>query len=173
MGDIFKNSFKYRLLPSIFFLKSRADCDHAGSLPPCDPTTKIRTGGSGGSPGLTNFIAAVPHVAEHKQMHYLREHAVGAHHSGQLPVWKLVIETLMTEGLLDAVFATSTVAAGVNFPARTILFLNSDRFNGRNAPLTATEFHQMTGRAGRRGMDNIGFGHTGPVHGFAPGGGTV
>ncbi|MEZ4604660.1 MAG: hypothetical protein R2861_15035 [Desulfobacterales bacterium] len=107
---------------------------------------------------IDELIAAVPHVAEHKQMHYLREHAVGAHHSGQLPVWKLVIETLMTEGLLDAVFATSTVAAGVNFPARTILFLNSDRFNGRDfMPLTATEFHQMTGRAGRRGMDNIGF----------------
>jgi ATP-dependent RNA helicase HelY len=64
----------------------------------------------------------------------------------------------MSEGLLDAVFATSTVAAGVNFPARTILFLNSDRFNGQEfAPLTATEFHQMTGRAGRRGKDKIGF----------------
>jgi superfamily II RNA helicase len=60
--------------------------------------------------------------------------------------------------LLDAVFATSTVAAGVNFPARTVVFLNSDRFNGiRFLPLDATEFHQMTGRAGRRGMDNIGF----------------
>ncbi len=59
---------------------------------------------------------------------------------------------------LDAVFATSTVAAGVNFPARTVVFLNSDRFNGtRFLPLDATEFHQMTGRAGRRGMDNIGF----------------
>jgi superfamily II RNA helicase len=64
----------------------------------------------------------------------------------------------MTEGLLDAVFATSTVAAGVNFPARTVVFLNSDRFNGTQfLPLDATEFHQMTGRAGRRGMDNIGF----------------
>ena len=64
----------------------------------------------------------------------------------------------MTNGLLDAVFATSTVAAGVNFPARSIIFLNSDRYNGyRFVPLTATELHQMTGRAGRRGMDNIGF----------------
>ena len=64
----------------------------------------------------------------------------------------------MTEGLLDAVFATTTVAAGVNFPARTVVFLNSDRFNGSQfLPMDATEFHQMTGRAGRRGMDNIGF----------------
>jgi len=60
--------------------------------------------------------------------------------------------------LLDAVFATTTVAAGVNFPARTIVLLNSDRFNGAQfLPLDATEFHQMTGRAGRRGMDEIGF----------------
>ena len=64
----------------------------------------------------------------------------------------------MTEGLLDAIFATSTVSAGVNFPARTVVFFNSDRFNGKQfSPLTATEFHQMTGRAGRRGMDKIGF----------------
>jgi superfamily II RNA helicase len=64
----------------------------------------------------------------------------------------------MTEGLVDAVFATSTVAAGVNFPARSIVFLNSDRYNGHEfVPLNATEFHQMTGRAGRRGKDHIGF----------------
>jgi len=69
-----------------------------------------------------------------------------------------MLERLMTEGLLDAVFATTTVAAGVNFPARTIVLLNSDRFNGTQfLPLDPTEFHQMTGRAGRRGMDNIGF----------------
>jgi superfamily II RNA helicase len=64
----------------------------------------------------------------------------------------------MTEGRLDAVFATSTVAAGVNFPARSIVFLNSDQYNGHEfVPLNATEFHQMTGRAGRRGKDHIGF----------------
>ena len=91
-------------------------------------------------------------------MEKLENYAVASHHSGQLPSWKLLIEKLMTEGLLDAVFATSTVAAGVNFPARTVAFLNSDRYNGREfLPLSSTEFHQMTGRAGRRGMDKIGF----------------
>jgi ATP-dependent RNA helicase HelY len=70
-----------------------------------------------------------------------------------------VVERLMSEGLLTAVFATSTVAAGVNFPARTMVFFNSDRFNGTEfIPLDATQLHQMTGRAGRRGMDKIGFG---------------
>ncbi len=149
---------KYRLLPAIFFLKSRSDCD--GAVAMCagmsmeeDPErTRLR------QQRIDDFMDRFPHIAGHRQMKHLSRLAIGAHHSGQLPAWKMVIETLMTEGLLDAVFATSTVAAGVNFPARTILFLNSDRFNGREfIPLTATEFHQMTGRAGRRGMDNIGF----------------
>jgi superfamily II RNA helicase len=101
---------------------------------------------------------ANPHIAHHRQRWQLESKGVGAHHGGQLPAWKLVLETLMTEGLLDAVFATSTVSAGVNFPARSIVLLNSDRFNGQEfVPLTPTEFHQMTGRAGRRGMDNVGF----------------
>ncbi len=64
----------------------------------------------------------------------------------------------MNRGHLRVIFATSTIAAGVNFPARTIVLFNSDQFNGHDfAPLTATEFRQMTGRAGRRGQDNIGF----------------
>ncbi len=64
----------------------------------------------------------------------------------------------MNRGHLRVIFATSTIAAGVNFPARTIVLFNSDQFNGHDfAPLSATEFRQMTGRAGRRGQDNIGF----------------
>ncbi len=149
---------KYRLLPAIFFLKSRADCDGAvamcaGMTADEDPERSRRR-----KERIDDFTARFPHIAGHRQMKHLTRLAIGAHHSGQLPAWKMLIENLMTEGLLDAVFATSTVAAGVNFPARTIAFLNSDRFNGREfVPLTATEFHQMTGRAGRRGMDNIGF----------------
>lgn len=158
MGEILQVLNKYRLLPAIFFLKSRADCDNALLL--CakkavndDSDRKARR-----CRRIDELVAAAPHIAEHKQMKYLKHVGVAAHHSGQLPAWKLLVETLMTEGLLDAVFATSTVAAGVNFPARTILFLNSDRFNGREfVSLNPTEFHQMTGRAGRRGMDNIGF----------------
>ena len=65
---------------------------------------------------------------------------------------------MMNRGHLDAIFSTSTVAAGVNFPARTVVLVQSDRFDGRRfADLTATELHQMTGRAGRRGKDRVGF----------------
>jgi len=148
---------KYNLLPAIFFLKSRADCDQA--LDVCrdslvlDLDRKRRL-----SSRLQEFVRQSPRIARHRQLWQLEHLAVGAHHAGQLPSWKIVLERLMTEGLLDAVFATTTVAAGVNFPARTIALLNSDRFNGTQfLPLDPTEFHQMTGRAGRRGMDHIGF----------------
>ncbi len=156
-GKILKVLRKYNLLPALFFLKSRADCDGAVEL--CHENiirdnhrqTAIKE-------RIAELAQQSPHIFQHQQLDHLENLAVGAHHSGQLPSWKILLETLMTEGYLDAVFATSTVAAGVNFPARTIVLLNSDRFNGREfLPLTSTEFHQMTGRAGRRGKDHIGF----------------
>jgi superfamily II RNA helicase len=155
--EVLKVLKKYNLLPAIFFLKSRADCDRA--LEQC---RSIWVPDPGRNAVLKERIETSahqsPHVIHHRQRWFLENLALGSHHAGQLPAWKLMLERLMSEGLLDAVFATSTVAAGVNFPARTVVFLNSDRFNGTQfLPLDATEFHQMTGRAGRRGMDNIGF----------------
>ena len=156
-ADILKVLRKYRLLPAIFFMKSRVDCDQALALAakqrelPVHRQQQI-------AQRIDALTADIPHAARHRHRFYLEHYGVGAHHSGHLPVWKLVLETLMTEGLIDAIFATSTVAAGVNFPARTVVFSNSDKFNGIEfLPLTPTEFHQMTGRAGRRGMDRIGF----------------
>jgi superfamily II RNA helicase len=156
-AEILRILRKYNLLPAIFFMKSRADCDRAlekcqDKIPP-DSQHARRL-----SQMVSKLLGDHPHLARHRQRHFLENHAVAAHHSGQLPAWKLVVESLLTEGELDAVFATSTVAAGVNFPARSVVFLHSDRFNGVDfVPLGATEFHQMTGRAGRRGMDRIGF----------------
>jgi len=156
-GEIVTVLRKHNLLPAIFFLKSRADCDdalelcrdHRGS----DASHQNRL-----NKRIEKSITVHPHLARHNQLWHMRHSAVAAHHSGQLPMWKLMVEDLMADGLLDAVFATSTVAAGINVPARSICFFNSDRYNGHKfVPLTATELHQMTGRAGRRGMDNIGF----------------
>ncbi len=156
-GEILNSLRKYNLLPAIFFLKSRANCNDALDL------CKSSVGHNNSNEKRLNkkideFIELHPHIKKYSQLWHLKNLYVGAHHSGQLPLWKLLIENLMEEGLLDAIFATSTVAAGVNVPARSIVFLNSDRYNGRNFEnLTSTELHQMTGRAGRRGMDNIGF----------------
>ena len=83
---------------------------------------------------------------------------VASHHAGHIPSWKLLIEKMMSSGLLNALFATSTVAAGVDFPARTVVISNADvRGNEGWRPLKASELQQMTGRAGRRGKDNVGF----------------
>jgi superfamily II RNA helicase len=156
-GAILQILRKYNLLPAIFFMKSRADCDRAIQMcvgnyrRSAEHTERLND-------RIGQLIDNWPHVRHHRQRWLLEHAAVGAHHSGQLPAWKQVLESLMSDGLLDAIFATSTVAAGVDFPARTVAFLNSDRFNGREfAPLDTTELLQMTGRAGRRGRDNIGF----------------
>lgn len=156
-GEIMRVLRKYDLLPAIFFMKSRADCDAA--LDRCiDNAGRNAQGKAELSKRIDELIKGHSYLANHRQIWLLKNAGVAAHHSGQLPAWKLVIEYLMTEGLLEAVFATSTVAAGVNFPARSIVFLNSDRYNGREfVALNGTEFHQTTGRAGRRGKDRIGF----------------
>jgi superfamily II RNA helicase len=146
---------RFRLLPAIFFLKSRNECDTAVHLV---TTPSRRTERVAFDDDLNGCLAQFPYLKEHKQLEKLRRCRVAAHHGGQLPAWKFVAETMMNKGHLDVVFATSTVAAGVNFPARSVVLFNSDQFNGHEfLPLNATEFHQMTGRAGRRGQDRIGF----------------
>lgn len=158
-GDILKVLDRFDLLPVIFFLKSRADCDQAVKLCNGQIISKYPEQKAKLKERLDELVSGNPHLADHPQRKILENTAAGAHHSGHLPAWKVVVETLMAEGLLNAMFATSTVAAGVNFPARSVAILNSDRFNGTDfVSLTPSEFQQMTGRAGRRGMDNIGFG---------------
>ncbi|MEE9912893.1 MAG: DEAD/DEAH box helicase [Deltaproteobacteria bacterium] len=146
---------RFNLLPAIFFLKSRAECDAALSsrsgLPPLKANDVF-------TDDLYDLLDRFPSLGSHRQVKALRAAGLAAHHGGQLPAWKLLVEEMMNRGHLRVIFATSTIAAGVNFPARTIVLFNSDQFNGHDfAPLSATEFRQMTGRAGRRGQDNIGF----------------
>jgi ATP-dependent RNA helicase HelY len=82
------------------------------------------------------------------------ERGIAAHHAGLLPVFKEVVEELFTEGLIRAVFATETLALGVNMPARTVVIERLDKWNGEtHANLTPGEYTQLTGRAGRRGID--------------------
>ncbi|HXS66595.1 MAG TPA: DEAD/DEAH box helicase [Streptosporangiaceae bacterium] len=79
---------------------------------------------------------------------------VAAHHAGLLPTFKEVVEELFAAGLIRAVFATETLALGINMPARTVVIERLDKWNGEtHAALTAGEYTQLTGRAGRRGID--------------------
>lgn len=82
------------------------------------------------------------------------ERGVAAHHAGLLPTFKEVVEILFTRGLIRAVFATETLALGINMPARTVVIEKLDKWNGEtHADLTPGEYTQLTGRAGRRGID--------------------
>ncbi len=157
-GDILHILHTYDLLPAIFFLKSRSDCDQAIKLCNSRLLSKNPERKKALTDKINELVSDHPHLKTHNQRPYLERTATASHHSGHLPAWKAVVETLMAGGFLDAMFATSTVAAGVNFPARSVVILNSDRFNGVEfIPLTPSELQQMSGRAGRRGMDNIGF----------------
>jgi ATP-dependent RNA helicase HelY len=79
---------------------------------------------------------------------------VAAHHAGMLPAFKEVVEELFTAGLVKAVFATETLALGINMPARTVVLEKLDKWNGEaHVALTPGEYTQLTGRAGRRGID--------------------
>jgi ATP-dependent RNA helicase HelY len=79
---------------------------------------------------------------------------LAAHHAGMLPTFKEVVEKLFVEGLVKAVFATETLALGVNMPARSVVLEKLDKFNGEaHVGITAGEYTQLTGRAGRRGID--------------------
>ncbi len=146
---------EFNLLPAIVFLKSRSDCDKAVESLASAPITPD-------SPDMTavveDLLRTNPEFRSHNQLDHLVECRAGSHHAGQLPGWRMVVERMMSMGYLEVIFSTSTVAAGVNFPARTVVLMQSDRFNGASfVDMTSTELHQMSGRAGRRGMDNIGF----------------
>ncbi|HYX30487.1 MAG TPA: hypothetical protein VE863_18260, partial [Pyrinomonadaceae bacterium] len=107
---------------------------------------------------MRSFVESHPEIRRHRHWDTIVRGGVASHHAGHLPAWKLVIEKMMSAGLLDAIFATATVAAGVDFPARTVVVTVADRRTGNGwQSLTASELQQMTGRAGRRGKDRVGF----------------
>jgi ATP-dependent RNA helicase HelY len=148
----------YDLLPAIVFLPTRRRCDEAAqeaALARRDPSVERREARRA---TLREFVEEHPEVRKHRHWDTIIKGGVAAHHAGHIPAWKLVIERLMSAGLLDAIFATATVAAGVDFPARTVVISNVDaRTNSGWRTLSASELQQMTGRAGRRSRDNVGF----------------
>ena len=148
----------YNLLPAIVFLPTRRRCDQAASeaaLARRDPSESRR---EARREFMRSFVEHHPEVRGHRHWDTIIRGGVASHHAGHIPAWKLVIEKMMSAGLLDAIFATATVAAGVDFPARTVVLTGADARTGSGwRPLSASELQQMTGRAGRRGRDNVGF----------------
>lgn len=154
---------RHDMLPAIVFRTSRSQCD-------VDAERAGRVKGLRLAPDKQRAIRQSVHeiirrydidpelITTHPQYSGLIISAVGAHHAGQLLVWRLLLEELMAAGQLRVLVATGTVAAGVDFPARTVVITahskrGADGFN----TLTSAEFQQMSGRAGRRGRDSVGF----------------
>jgi superfamily II RNA helicase len=150
---------RYRLLPAIVFLPTRRRCDESATEIAGDRSQPANTEKEKARLEIFTALSEMhPEIIGHKHTKTILRAGVAAHHAGHIPAWKLLIEKMMSAGLLDAIFATSTVAAGVDFPARSVVISNADtRGNDGWRPLTANELQQMTGRAGRRGRDNVGF----------------
>lgn len=85
-------------------------------------------------------------------------HGIGIHHAGLLPKYRMLVERLAQRGLLKVICGTDTLGVGINVPIRTVLFSRLCKFDGeKTAVLSARDFHQIAGRAGRKGFDDLGF----------------
>ncbi|WP_263090900.1 DEAD/DEAH box helicase [Curtobacterium sp. RIT-PI-V] len=147
------------LLPAIFFVFSRAGCDQGVrnvlrsglSLTTVPERNEIRETAEYHCRTLPDEDLAVLGYWEFLEG---LERGVAAHHAGMLPAFKEVVENLFQRKLLKVVFATETLALGVNMPARTVVLEKLEKFNGEaRVPITPGEYTQLTGRAGRRGID--------------------
>lgn len=148
----------YNLLPAIVFLPTRRRCDEAATEAALSRRTAADDRRETRRDLMRSFVEQNPEIRNHRHWDTIIRSGVASHHAGHMPAWKLVIEKMMSAGLLDAIFATATVAAGVDFPARTVVITVADRRSNRGwESLTASELQQMTGRAGRRGKDKVGF----------------
>ena len=150
---------KAGLLPAICFIFSRAGCD--GAVTQCiDADLMLTTDEQQRT--IRAYIAEATAHLDPRDLNTLgyyewREgllRGIAAHHAGMLPLFKETVETLFTTGLIKLVFATETLALGINMPARTVILEKLTKYNGEtHVDITPGEYTQLTGRAGRRGID--------------------
>ena len=154
--DVIRNLQEQDMLPAIYFTFSRKKCDE--QMEKCASLDLITKGERAQiQQFIDEYIAENPHLYNNKHIEYLLC-GVASHHAGLLPAWKNLVEKLFQKGLIKVVFATETLAAGINMPARsTVISSTSKRTDSGHRMLTASEFLQMSGRAGRRGMDEVGY----------------
>ena len=148
----------HRLTPAIIFLTSRRACDDALDAFMQEPPSLSHERQTTIAAFLEEFSKNFPSIENHPLIPVVQAYGVAAHHAGHLPSWKIAIEELMRRGYLDAVFATTTLAAGVDFPARTVVITQSSIRKSQDfTDLTISEVQQLAGRGGRRGKDLVGF----------------
>lgn len=154
--DVVRNLHEKDMLPAIYFTFSRKKCDEqmekCSSLCLVTPKEQAQI-----REIVDEYLEENPYLAKNKHIEYILN-GVASHHAGLLPGWKVLIEKLFQKGLIKCVFATETLAAGINMPARsTVISSISKRTDNGHRTLTGSEFLQMSGRAGRRGMDEVGY----------------
>lgn len=150
------------LLPAITFIFSRAGCDAA--LFQCLRSHLVLTTEEEAAEiarivdaGVEEIPAEDLKVLGFRQWKAALQRGFAAHHAGMLPAFRHIVETLFVRGLVRAVFATETLALGINMPARTVVLEKLVKFDGEgHVDLTPGQYTQLTGRAGRRGIDTIG-----------------
>lgn len=156
IGFVVSKLAEREMLPAIYFIFSRRGCDKAVA-----DMINMRLVNDAESARLKQrideFLFKNPEAARAGQVEPLYR-GIAAHHAGILPAWKVLVEELFAQGLIKVVFATETLAAGINMPARTTVISSlSKRTDQGHRLLTASEFLQMAGRAGRRGKDVVGY----------------
>jgi superfamily II RNA helicase len=150
------------MLPAIVFIFSRAGCEEAARACVEDGLRLTRPGGRRRLRAIAE--ANVEHLSDDDldTLAYGRwldtlEAGFAPHHAGMVPAFRHAVEQCFGEGLLPVVFATETLAVGINMPARTVVIDRFTKFRGATrSPLHAGELRQLTGRAGRRGIDTVG-----------------
>ncbi|KAK0566950.1 Antiviral helicase ski2 [Tilletia horrida] len=151
---------KKDLLPVVTFVFSKKRCEeYAGSMPNTDLCTAREKGEVHIviEKSLTRLKGSDKKLPQIQRMRELLSRGIGVHHGGLLPIVKEVVEILFQRGLVKVLFATETFAMGVNMPARSVIFSNTRKHDGRGfRDLLAGEYTQMAGRAGRRGLDSTG-----------------
>ena len=151
------------LLPAIYFIFSRAACDDAvdaciaAGLRLTEPDERARIR-SIAEQHVEILSDADLDVLEYDRWLHALEQGFAAHHAGMVPPFKEAVEACFAQGLVKVVFATETLALGINMPARTVVIEKLSKFTGeRHEFLTPGEYTQLTGRAGRRGLDPVGY----------------
>ena len=154
--DVIRVLHEKDMLPAIYFTFSRKKCDE--QMEKCAELCLVTPREQEEIRQIVDdYIAENPYLYKNKHIEYLLL-GVASHHAGLLPGWKILVEKLFQKGLIKVVFATVTLAAGINMPARsTVISSISKRTDNGHRTLTPSEFLQMSGRAGRRGMDEIGY----------------
>ncbi len=151
------------LLPCIYFIFSRNQCDEAARTL---VAAGVRFNDDEGVVGrihdivnrrLDGLLSDDLEVLGYRQFLANLEAGVAAHHAGMIPPFKEIVERCFIDGLIKVVFATETLAVGVNMPARTVVIEKLTKYTGeRHETLAPAQFTQLTGRAGRRGIDDQG-----------------